>query len=353
VHEKTAGNPFFVIQFLHALAEEHLLSFDHASSRWTWDLSRIQTKGYTDNVVGLMVGRLNRLPVGTQKALQQLACIGNSAEFTLLAIIHQDSKGGMDGDLWEAVRTGLVFRSDSDYRFLHDRVQEAAYSLIPEDLRPEAHLRIGRLLAARTPPGQRDESIFEIVNQLNRGATLITARDEREQLAEFNLIAGRRAKASTAYASALTYLTAGATLLPEDSWERRHELTFALELHRAECEFLTGELTAAEDRLTALSARAATTLEHAAIACLSLDLYTTLDQSRRAVTVGLESLRHLGIDWSQQPTEDEARREYERIRSWVGSHSIEDLVHGPLMTDPESLATVDVLTSLTRTSSGL
>src|SRR6202165_1040229 len=191
VHEKTAGNPFFVIQFLHALAEEHLLSFDHASSRWTWDLSRIQTKGYTDNVVGLMVGRLNRLPVGTQKALQQLACIGNSAEFTLLAIIHQDSKGGMDGDLWEAVRTGLVFRSDSDYRFLHDRVQEAAYSLLPEDLRPEAHLRIGRLLAARTPPGQRDESIFEIVNQLNRGATLITARDEREQLAEFNLIAGR------------------------------------------------------------------------------------------------------------------------------------------------------------------
>jgi predicted ATPase len=143
------------------------------------------------------------------------------------------------------------------------------------------------------------------------------------------------------------------TLLTEDSWERRHELTFALELHRAECEFLTGELTAAEDRLTALSARAATTLEHAAIACLSLDLYTTLDQSRRAVTVGLESLSHLGIDWPQQPTEDEARREYERIRLWVGSHSIEDLVHGPLMTDPESLATVDVLTSLTRTSSGL
>ena len=346
VHEKTAGNPFFVIQFLHALAEEHLLSFDHASSRWTWDLSRIQTKGYTDNVVGLMVGRLNRLPIGTQKALQQLACIGNSAEFTLLAIIHQDSKGGMDGDLWEALRTGLVFRSDGGYRFLHDRVQEAAYSLIPEDLRPEAHLRIGRLLAARAPPGQRDELIFEIVNQLNRGATLITAREEREQLAEFNLIAGRRAKASTAYASALTYLTAGATLLPEDSWERRHELTFALELHRAECEFLTGELTAAEDRLTALSARAATTLEHAAIACLSLDLYTTLDQSSRAVTVGLESLRHLGIDWSQQPTEDEARREYERIRSWVGSHSIEDLVHGPLMTDPESLATVDVLTKM-------
>src|SRR5882672_880206 len=346
VHEKTAGNPFFVIQFLHALAEEHLLSFDHASSRWTWDLSRIQTKGYTDNVVDFMVGRLNRLPVGTQKALQQLACIGNSAEFTLLAIIHQDSKGCMDGDLWEAVRTGLVFRSDGGYRFLHDRVQEAAYSLIPEDLRPASHLRIGRLLAAQTPPGQRDESIFEIVNQLNRGATLITAREEREQLAEFNLIAGRRAKASTAYASALAYLTAGAALLPEDAWELRHELCFALELGRGECEFLIGVQAQAEQHLAALSARAANTAERASVACLRIDLYATLAQSSRAMAVGLDYLRHLGIDWSPHPTEEEARREYDRIWSQLGSRPIESLIELPLMSDPASLATMDVLGKL-------
>ena len=140
-------------------------------------------------------------------------------------------------------------RLEGVYRFVHDRVQEAAYSLIPADLRAAAHLRIGRLLAAHTPPEKREEAIFEIVNQLNRGAALITARDEREQLAELNLIAGKRAKASTAYASALTYLVAGAALLAEDSWERRHELTFALELNRAECEFLTGALAEAEQRL--------------------------------------------------------------------------------------------------------
>ena len=101
------------------------------------------------------------------------------------------------------------------YRFAHDRVQEAAYSLIPEEQRSEAHLRIGRLLAAHIPPEKREEAIFDIVNQLNRGASLITSRDEREQLAELNLLAAKRAKASTAYASALTYLVAGATLLPE------------------------------------------------------------------------------------------------------------------------------------------
>ena len=211
------------------------------------------------------------------------------------------------------------------YKFIHDRVQEAAYSLIPERLRAEAHLRIGRLLVAQTPAEKREEAIFEIVNQLNRGAALITSAEEREQLAELNLLAGQRAKATTAYASALTYLTAGEALLPENSWERRHELTFALELHRAECEFLTGALAEAEQRLAALSTRAANTVERATVAGLRVELYTTLDQGSRAIAVGLDYLRHLGIDWSPHPTEEEARREYERIWSQLGSRTIEAL----------------------------
>src|ERR1700722_8036777 len=166
---------------------------------------------------------------------------------------------------------------------------------MPERLRAEARLRIGRLLAAHTPAEKREATIFEIVNQLNRGAALITSRDEREQLAEFNLLAGQRAKATTAAASALTSPPAGPALLPEDSWERRHELTFALELHRGECEFLTGALAEAEQRLAALSSHAANTVERATVACLRVDLYTTLDQSSRAVAVGLDYLRHLGI----------------------------------------------------------
>ena len=345
VHEKTAGNPFFAIQFLSALAEEGLLTFDHGDARWSWDLNRIHAKGYTDNVVDLMVGKLTRLPVETQRALQQLACMGSSAEFVLLTMVYEDSNGDMHGHLWEAVRTGLVFRSDGAYRFLHDRVQEAAYSLIPADLRAAAHLRIGRLLVAQTPPEKREEAIFEIVNQLNRGAALITARHEREQLAELNLIAGKRAKASTAYASALTYLVAGAALPAEDS-ERQHELTFALELNRAECEFLTGELMAAEQRLAALSARAKDAIEQATVACLRMDLYVTLDQSGRAVAVGLEYLWHLGIEWSPHPTAEEAPREYQQIWSTLGDRSVEALVELPLMSDPTSLATLDVLTKL-------
>jgi PAS domain S-box-containing protein len=346
VHEKTGGNPFFAIQFISALAEEGLLRFDHDAARWCWELDRVHAKGYTDNVVDLMVGKLTRLPVETQAALQQLACLGNVAEITMLSVVLGKSNEDVRSDLWDAVRLELVEQLEGSYKFIHDRVQEAAYSLIPERLRAEAHLRIGRLLAAHTPAEKREEAIFEIVNQLNRGAALITSRDEREQLAELNLIAGRRTKATTAYASALSYLTAGAALLPEDSCDRRHELTFALELHRGECEFLTGALAEAEQRLAALSIRAANTVERATVACVRVDLYTALDQSSRAIAVGLDYLRHLGIDWSPHPTEEEARREYERIWSQLGSRTIEALIELPLMSDPASLATLDVLTKI-------
>ncbi|HYR82954.1 MAG TPA: AAA family ATPase, partial [Terriglobia bacterium] len=345
VYEKSGGNPFFALQFLSELAAEGLLTFDHDAARWSWDLDRIHAKGYTDNVVDLMVGKLTRLPVETLAALQHLACLG-VAEITMLSIVCGTSEEEIHSDLWEAVRLELIVRLEGAYRFVHDRVQEAAYSLIPADQRAAAHLRIGRLLAAHTPPEKREEAIFEIVNQLNRGAALINARDEREQLAELNLIAGKRAKASTAYASALSYLVAGEALLVEDSGERRHELTFALELHRAECEFLTGARAEAEQRLAALSSRAATTVERATVACLRADLYMTLDQSNRAVAVGLDYLRNLGIDWSPHPTEEEARREYERIWSQIGGRTIEELVDLPLMSDPASLATLDVLTKL-------
>jgi PAS domain S-box-containing protein len=346
VHEKTAGNPFFTIQFIYALDEEALLTFDHGEGRWSWDLNRIHAKDYTDNVVDLMVGKLNRLPIETQNALQQLACLGNSADFATLRMVYQDSNEEMHGQLWEAVRAGLIFRSEDSYKFLHDRVQEAAYSLIPPELRAETHLRIGTLLAAHTPPEKREQTIFEIVNQLTRGAALITSAEEREQVAELNLIAGQRAKQSTAYNSALTYLAAGRALLPEDCWERWGTLTFALEFHRAECEFLTGALAAAEERLSMLSSRAGRLVDFAAVTHLREELFTTLGRSDRAIEVCLDYLRHVGVELSAHPMKEEVRQEYERLWRQIGRRSIEDLVDLSPMTDPEWRATIDVLTAV-------
>ena len=252
----------------------------------------------------------------------------------------------MHGQLWEAVRAGLIFRSEDSYRFLHDRVQEAAYSLIPEASRAEAHLRIGRLLAAHTPPEKLEEVIFEIVNQLNRGSHLITSAEERERVAELNFIAGRRAKTSTAYASALKYLAAGRALLTEESWDHKYELIFDIEYLMAECELLTADMVAAENRLSMLAKRAKSGHDIAVVTRLRLTLYTTLDRSDRGVEVFLEYLRRSGTDWSLHPTREEVMREYDRIWSLVGSRQIEELVDLPLMSNPDVLDLLDVFTEV-------
>jgi len=346
VREKTGGNPFFTIQFIHSLAEEEMLTIDRDAACWSWDLHRVRARAYTDNVVDLMLLKLVRLPSRTQSALQQLACLGSTADTTTLSLILEESPEQVQTDLWESTRLGFIEGVDGSYRFIHDRVHEAAYSLIPEGSRAEAHLRIGRLLAAHTSSQKLEEKIFDIVNHLNRGATLITSRAERENLSEMNLIAGKRAKASTAYASALKYFNQGAELLGDEGWERRRDLMLPMELERAECEFLTGALEAADRRLTALASRTTTTMERASLASLHMNVCTELMQPARAVTVALDYLRHVGIECSPHPTETEVRRQYERVWLRLGGRAIEELKDLPRMTDPESAATVDLLTKI-------
>ena len=346
IHGKTAGNPYFVIQFFRTLAEEELLTFDHDSVRWRWSIDRIAVKSQTENVVDLMVRRVGRLPAETRSALQQLACLGNAAETAMIALVLDMSEEEVHAALWEAVRLDLVECRSSVYRFAHDRVREASYSLIPEAQRAQAHLRIGRLLAAQTPPETREESIFDVVNQWNRGAGLIVSHVERVRLAELDLIAGARAKSAAAYESALTYFAAGTSLLPDNRWERQHELAFALELNCAECEFLGGGLAASEERTTALAMHAKGRAEQAALASLRMDLYITLGQSARAVEIALDFLREVGIVWSPHPSDAEARREYDLCRSQLGSRSVAELIDLPLMTNPSALSTLDVLTKL-------
>jgi PAS domain S-box-containing protein len=349
-YQKTAGNPFFAIQFLTALAEEGLVEFDPQAAEWRWDLAQIRTRKFTDNVVDLMITKVRRLPVATQVALKQLACFGDNAGIDTLAIVNGGSEEDIRSTMWKAVRAGLVLEVAGSYKFLHDRVQEAAYSLITESERAAVHLRIGRLFASRTAPEEIEEKIFEIVNQLDRGTVLVDSLEERERVAELNLIAGKRAKTSTAYASALTYLVAGRKLLTKECWERQHALTFALEFQQAECEFLTGDFAAAEGRLLELSRRAANLVDNAAVTRLQTELYARLDRSDRAVEVTLQYLRRVGIDWSLHPTEDEVRQEYERIWRRLGSRPIEMLIDLPQMTDPASRATLDVLTTVEETA---
>ncbi|MCP3463167.1 ATP-binding sensor histidine kinase [Bradyrhizobium sp. CCGUVB23] len=346
VGNKTAGNPFFVIQFLSALAEEGELRFEHDQARWSWDIDRIHAKGYTENVADLMVGKLSRLPGEAREALERLACLGNSAETTMLALVQGTSDEQVHAHLWEAVRQGFVERLQSTYRFAHDRVHEAAYSLIPNELRPKAHLQIGRQLLTHTPSDGREAAVFEIANQFNRAAPLLTSQGEREEVAKLNLTAAERAEASAAHASALTYLVAGAAMLDDHCWESQYALTFALEFRRAECEFLTGALAAAEERLSILCNHAKRLADHAAITQLRVELFTAVGRIDRAIEVGLDYLRRIGINWSAHPTWNEVQHELERIWRQIGDRQIEALLDLPRMTNPIACDTVEVLSAL-------
>jgi predicted ATPase len=346
IDEKTEGNPFFAIQFIASLVEEGLLAFEYDQGRWSWDLNRIRAKGFTDNVVDLMVGKLNRLPIETQQGLQLLACMGNSAGFDLLEMVSEHSKEEMHRRLWEALRAGLILRTEQSYAFLHDRVQEAAYSLIPENARAETHLRIGNLFAARISPEKREEAVFEIVNQLNRGSDLITSAEERKRLAALNLIAGKRAKSSTAYASALLYLSAARASLTEQSWDEDYELIFSVECNAAECELLTADMASAENRLQMLAQCAKGSHDIAIVTRLRIALYTALGLTHRAVEVGVEQLRRFGIEWSTRPDEEEIRAEFDSLRQRVGDRSIETLVDLPTTVDPDLLAIMEILLAM-------
>jgi predicted ATPase len=346
VHEKTGGNPFFARQFLMTLIEDGLLRFDSSAPGWCWDMARIRARNYTDNVVDLIAEKLRRLPTETQKTLKQLTCLGNVVEIDALVAAFGKTEKAIRTELRQAVLAGLVYQENSICKFLHDRIQQAAYSLIQEGHRAEVHLHIGQRLLSHTQEGQLAKNVFEIVGHMNRGATLITKPVERCRLAELNLLAARRAITSSAFASALTYLIAADAMLGEERWQEQYSLSFELELKRAQCEYILSDLTTAERRLAVLADHAADLSDLAAVTSLQTPLYTTLRQVDRAVEVCLKCLRRAGIHWPAHSQEALVGQEMENLHRLLGARSISELIHLPPMKDPKLLAVLNVLSAL-------
>ena len=345
VHEKTSGNPFFAIQFLTALNEDGLLVFDPVAPAWRWDIDRIRARNYTNNVADLLVEKMRRLSTPTQEAMKQLACLGNAAEVSTFALVYEEPEDAAHAAFWEAVHAGLILRQKSTYTFLHDRIQQAAYSLIPKERRAEAHLRIGRALLASMTPDQLDEHLFDVASQLNRDAARLD-RDEKAQVAAIDLRAGRKAKASAAYASARVYFSAGMELLDESDWNSQYALTFGLWLERAECEFLTASFDTAEHLIVELLQRAASKLDQAAVYRLKVVIQTVKSENVQAVASALACLRLFGIDLPAHPSREEVQTEYETVWQILNGRPTESLVNLPIMTDPEMQAAVQMLAVL-------
>ncbi|WP_437283672.1 AAA family ATPase [Sorangium sp. So ce375] len=349
VHDKTGGNPFFVLQFLLALRQEGLIAFDADEGAWRWDIAAIRDKGFTDNVVELMAGKLERLPVPTRDALKLASCLGGSVDLDTLAIIARRPAEALRAALEEAVREGLLLRRDSAYRFLHDRVQQAAYSLIPAGQLAEVHLRIGQLLLKARRDDEREDALFDIVGHLNRGVALIHCQAERDELAALNLRAGRKAKAAAAYQSAAALFAAGMALLPKEPrerWERRYELSYDLTFERAHSAYVIGSFDEAERLLDELMERARNEIKGAPVVELAVTFYQTRGRSDHAVELGLSWLRAWDIDLPLHPTDAQVKEETESLWQALGDGAIEDLLRLPPMTHPECKVVMAVMQSV-------
>jgi predicted ATPase/signal transduction histidine kinase len=343
VHEKTAGNPFFTIQFLTTLAEQHLLAFDARRGAWTWDVERIRGKDITENVVVLMVAKLRRLPAATQDALKQFACLGNAADAATLDIVLGRPESG--ADLFEAARAGFIQRMDGTYRFAHDRIREASYALIPEEQRAAAHLRIGRLLAATLPRDGVSERLFEVANHLNAGVALITDPGEKEELCRLNIRAGRQARSAGAYASALSHFVRATDLLPADPWSERYEQTFGLTLHRTQCEYLIGDFRRADELFALLLANAHSDVDRAKAYRLRIQLCQISGRHADAVAAAFDALALFGVRFPDSEEDIRAATDAEQQSMTVNlaGRRIADLVDAAVATDPTIKAIIGLL----------
>ncbi|MEQ8466829.1 trifunctional serine/threonine-protein kinase/ATP-binding protein/sensor histidine kinase [Coleofasciculus sp. E1-EBD-02] len=367
VYQKTRGNPFFATQFLKGLYEDGWITFEAKVGYWQCDLTQVRLLALTDDVVTFMGERLRKLPETTQEILKLSACIGNQFDLETLAVVCEKSQDEVATDIWDALQEGLVFPVTENYkffqggkvgeqqtdnvyviyRFLHDRVQQAAYALIEEDKKQPTHLKIGQLLLENTPPAKREAHLFEIVNQLNYGVDLITDTAQRYELAQLNLEAAAKAKASTAYAAAKESIDVALTLLPPDSWEQTYEFTSKLYELAAEVAFLQGEFEQMEAFADQLLHHAKDVLDTVKIYDIKIQAYYAQRQFIKAIEVGRDILTQLGIDLPENPTIEDFHQEQELTLAQLNQRQIRDFAQLPLTQDPYVKACLSLLASMT------
>jgi predicted ATPase/signal transduction histidine kinase len=373
VDQKTKGNPFFANQFLKALYEDGLIRFNFDAGYWQSDIAQVRRLALTDDVVEFMAIQLQKLPESTQTVLKLAACIGNQFDLETLAIVHEKSQIETAAYLWKALQEGLIlpqsevykFFQDSSnnldhnqlpithyqlpgYKFLHDRVQQAAYFLIPENQKQSTHLKIGQLLLNNTPEAEREEKIFAIVNQLNIGVELIALQTKRDELAQLNLIAGRKARNSTAYTAAVGYFTMGISILAADCWQTNYQLTLNLYEEAAEAAYLSGDFERMEQLAQVVLQQAKIPLEKVKVYHAKIQADGAQNKAIEAVNTTLTFLKLLGIDFPENPSQSDIQMELDKTIYHLASRgNIEDLINLPEMTDPCSLAAMGILSSAT------
>jgi predicted ATPase len=366
VMQKTQGNPFFATQFLKTLHQEHLITFDVNSGYWQCDIVQVRDAALTDDVVEFMAMRLQKLPEATQTVLKLAACIGAQFDLQTLAIVSEQSPAEVAITLWKALQEGLILpqsevykfyleKPDFDdafssevlnYRFLHDRIQQAAYSLIPTEQKQTTHLTIGRLLLQNTSKADWDRQIFAIANQMNWGIDLLSHEVERQELAQLNLRAGQRAKAATAYETALQYFNLGIKLLSQTCWQSQYELALSLHEAAAEVSYLLGYF----DQMTLLTevilSNAQTTLDQVKAYEIRIQTCIARNQLLQGLEVSREILNRLGIVLPEEPSPEDFAQGLQETQGMIAGRNPLELLDLPVMSDAEHLAALRILSSM-------
>jgi predicted ATPase/signal transduction histidine kinase/tRNA A-37 threonylcarbamoyl transferase component Bud32 len=360
IFNKTQGNPFFLTQLLQTMYQEKLLNFDFNSGIWQWDIKQIETVGITDyDAVELIARNIEKLPQKTQEVLKLAACVGNRFNIDILAIVNEKSQSETASELWEALQASLILPLNENYKapllfdqeafnllpsqqfkvtykFLHDRVQQAAYSLIPEACRKQTHLKIGQLLLESYPKEEIEEHIFDIVNHLNIGTELISDCSQQDKLAQLNLVASQKAKAASAYAAALNYSTVGLGLLTSASWQQNYDLMLTLHLEGVELEYLNTNFQRAASLSEAILNSTTSLLDQVKAYQLQIQFYMAQNQMLKAIDTGLEAIAKLGISLSAPPNN----------HTIANLPQLDDLAAFPVLTDPYILAALKILVTV-------
>jgi predicted ATPase/GAF domain-containing protein/tRNA A-37 threonylcarbamoyl transferase component Bud32 len=356
---KTLGNPFFVNEFLQALHRDNLLTFDWQQGCWQWEIEIIEQRNITDNVIELTIDTLKRLPSVTHHILRLAACVGNNFDLDTLSIINQKSLGDTFAALLPAIQQGVILATSElesvgieaidspllilNFKFRHDRVQQAAYTLIDDRHKQAVHLQIGRLLLQSTPTAQTTEKVFDLVAHLNHARELIEDDGEKLALVRLNLVAGKKAKDSTAYPSALEYLTIGRDLWGDRDNSDNDRLFFKLHKELAEVEYLNGNFERAENIINLALAKTIAAVEQAELYRILIIVYATGARYIDAIDAGRKGLAALDIELPVANFQAATKSEIASIDRQLQGRSIEALVDEPEMTIPTKKAAIKIM----------
>ena len=347
IREKTGGNPFFMRQFLQKLQAEDLLTLDAKSARY--DLDRIRALAITENVADLIAQKLSRLEPATQRIVSFGAAIGNRFELGILASVAECTPERALELLAAALRENLLVKPDqagapAQFAFQHDRVQQAAYALVPPAARLALNLGIGRALLAAAGD-EVSGQLFEIVNHMNQGIALIDSRAERLRLTKLNLLAAMRARNSTAYDLATRACRSAIELLGWDAWEENYALAFEAHLRLAECQALLADFEGAFATIDNALPHVRATADRGRLLTVRTHTYLSMGDMTGAVACGRQAAQLFGLDLPEQPelVRERLQSEMGALLGWSSQHPIESLLELPQMSDPDRVVLMSLL----------